>query len=131
MLCFVFLKVVVRKSLTEAGRDLAELVEQLLDIVKGLQSESHLPEPGPDNEVSMGGGGWEEGSARRGKDVPGVGLRTASTAATQTCLLLKDAMNLNLLPFSLLLHMDDRKFGMLEVRQGSFKRARFHPYPST
>lgn len=53
--CAAPLPVVVRKSFTEAGRDLAKLVEQLLDIVKDLQSQRHLPEPGPDNEAFSGG----------------------------------------------------------------------------
>ncbi|KAK2491004.1 hypothetical protein MC885_020457 [Smutsia gigantea] len=51
-------QVVVQKSLTEVCWDLAEL--------------RHLPEPGPDSEVSMEGGGREEGSEGRGKDVPGA-----------------------------------------------------------
>ncbi|XP_042823207.1 E3 ubiquitin-protein ligase RNF135 [Panthera tigris] len=41
-----------QKSITEAGHELEELVEQLVDLVRSLQSQTHLPEPGPDNEGS-------------------------------------------------------------------------------
>ncbi|XP_025707226.1 E3 ubiquitin-protein ligase RNF135 isoform X1 [Callorhinus ursinus] len=41
-----------QKSIPEVGRELAELVEQLVDIVRSLQSQRHLPESGPDNEGS-------------------------------------------------------------------------------
>ncbi|XP_032284703.1 E3 ubiquitin-protein ligase RNF135 isoform X1 [Halichoerus grypus] len=41
-----------QKSIPEVGRELAELVEQLVDIVRSLQSQRHLPESRPDNEGS-------------------------------------------------------------------------------
>lgn len=46
------LPAVAQKSITEVGCELAELVEQLIDIVRSLQSQRHLPESGPDNERS-------------------------------------------------------------------------------
>ncbi|EFB26160.1 hypothetical protein PANDA_000152, partial [Ailuropoda melanoleuca] len=46
------LKAAAQKSVTEVVRELAELVEQLVDIVRGLQSQSPLPESGPDDERS-------------------------------------------------------------------------------
>ncbi|XP_029782852.1 E3 ubiquitin-protein ligase RNF135 [Suricata suricatta] len=41
-----------QKSIAEVGRELEELVERLVDIVRSLQSQTHLPESGPDNEGS-------------------------------------------------------------------------------
>ncbi|XP_034883679.1 E3 ubiquitin-protein ligase RNF135 isoform X1 [Mirounga angustirostris] len=41
-----------QKSIPEVGRELAELVEQLVDIVRSLQSQRHLPESRPGNEGS-------------------------------------------------------------------------------
>nr|XP_055188622.1 E3 ubiquitin-protein ligase RNF135 isoform X2 [Nyctereutes procyonoides] len=46
-----------QKSIKEVGRELTELVEQLVGIVRNLQSQKHLPESGPENErstLSMG-----------------------------------------------------------------------------
>nr|XP_045745381.1 E3 ubiquitin-protein ligase RNF135 [Mirounga angustirostris] len=50
--CFVLLKAAAQKSIPEVGRELAELVEQLVDIVRSLQSQRHLPESRPGNEGS-------------------------------------------------------------------------------
>ncbi|KAB1266343.1 E3 ubiquitin-protein ligase RNF135 [Camelus dromedarius] len=41
------------KSIAEVGRELAELVEQLVDIVRSLQRQRHIPESGADNQVSI------------------------------------------------------------------------------
>ncbi|KAM8817137.1 E3 ubiquitin-protein ligase RNF135 [Rhynchonycteris naso] len=41
------------KNITEVGQELADLVEQLIDIVRNLQSQRHLPESGPDNELNI------------------------------------------------------------------------------
>ncbi|XP_057573250.1 E3 ubiquitin-protein ligase RNF135 isoform X2 [Hippopotamus amphibius kiboko] len=49
------LPVAAQKSVTEVGRELAELVERLIDIVRGLQSQRHLPESEPDNEALSDG----------------------------------------------------------------------------
>ncbi|XP_072603837.1 E3 ubiquitin-protein ligase RNF135 isoform X1 [Vulpes vulpes] len=46
-----------QKCIKEVGRELTELVEQLVGIVRNLQSQKHLPESGPENErstLSMG-----------------------------------------------------------------------------
>ena len=73
---FVLLKAAAQKSITEAGHELEELVEQLVDLVRSLQSQTHLPEPGPDNEGSTHSlVGTQPGG---GKGVPGAGLGTAS-----------------------------------------------------
>ncbi|XP_044777385.1 E3 ubiquitin-protein ligase RNF135 isoform X1 [Neomonachus schauinslandi] len=45
-------KAAAQKSIPEVGRELAKLVEQLVDIVRSLQSQRHLPESRPDNEGS-------------------------------------------------------------------------------
>uniref|UniRef100_A0A8C3WIL1 E3 ubiquitin-protein ligase RNF135 n=1 Tax=Catagonus wagneri TaxID=51154 RepID=A0A8C3WIL1_9CETA len=45
------LRVVAQKSITEVGRELAELVDQLVDTVGSLQSQRCLPESEPDNEL--------------------------------------------------------------------------------
>lgn len=72
MLRFVLLKAAAQESVTEVVRELAELVEQLVDIVRGLQSQSPLPESGPDDErsapsVSMvGSPGGESACGGRG-----------------------------------------------------------------
>ncbi|XP_058416314.1 E3 ubiquitin-protein ligase RNF135 isoform X1 [Diceros bicornis minor] len=42
-----------QKSITEVGRELSKLVEQVVDIIKSLQSQRHLPESGPDNDLSV------------------------------------------------------------------------------
>lgn len=41
------------KSIPEAGRELAELVERLVDIVRSLQKQRHLPESGPENKLNV------------------------------------------------------------------------------
>lgn len=46
-------RVAVRKSTPEVVHELAELVEQLVDIVRSLQSQRHLPESGPDNKLHI------------------------------------------------------------------------------
>ncbi|KAF3816648.1 hypothetical protein GH733_013996, partial [Mirounga leonina] len=46
------IKAAAQKSIPEVGRELAELVEQLVDIVRSLQSQRHLPESRPGNEGS-------------------------------------------------------------------------------
>lgn len=75
LFCFALLKAAAKKSITEVGPELVDLVEQLIDIVKNLQSQRHLPESGRDNELSSLG---TVGSAGRGKDVLGARLGTAS-----------------------------------------------------
>lgn len=72
MFYFALLKVAVRKSTPEVVHELAELVEQLVDIVRSLQSQRHLPESGPDNKLHILG---MVGSAGRGKDVAEGGAR--------------------------------------------------------
>ncbi|XP_074199157.1 mitochondrial Rho GTPase 1 isoform X4 [Camelus bactrianus] len=47
------LRVEAHKSIAEVGRELAELVEQLVDIVRSLQRQRHIPESGADNQVSI------------------------------------------------------------------------------
>uniref|UniRef100_A0A8C5VZX1 Ring finger protein 135 n=1 Tax=Microcebus murinus TaxID=30608 RepID=A0A8C5VZX1_MICMU len=42
-----------RKSIMEVGRELTELVEQLVDIVRSLQNQRRLAESGPDNELGI------------------------------------------------------------------------------
>lgn len=73
MFCFALLKVEAPKSSTEVDRELAKLVERLIDIVRKLQSPRHLLESEPDKEVSVLA---MVGSPGRRKDVPGVGLGT-------------------------------------------------------
>ncbi|KAF5916104.1 hypothetical protein HPG69_003178 [Diceros bicornis minor] len=51
--CFALLKAAAQKSITEVGRELSKLVEQVVDIIKSLQSQRHLPESGPDNDLSV------------------------------------------------------------------------------
>lgn len=72
MFYFALLKAAVRKSTPEVGHELAELVEQLVDIVRSLQSQRHLPESGPDNKLHILG---MVGSAGRGNDVAEGGTR--------------------------------------------------------
>ncbi|KAM5215775.1 E3 ubiquitin-protein ligase RNF135 isoform 1-T1 [Hipposideros larvatus] len=43
----------VQKSTPEVGHELGELVEQLVDIVRSLQNQRHLPESGPDNKLNI------------------------------------------------------------------------------
>ncbi|XP_012503728.1 PREDICTED: E3 ubiquitin-protein ligase RNF135 [Propithecus coquereli] len=43
----------VQKNIMEVGRELTELVEQLVDIVRSLQNQRCLAEPGPDNELGL------------------------------------------------------------------------------
>nr|XP_012593145.1 E3 ubiquitin-protein ligase RNF135 isoform X2 [Microcebus murinus] len=43
----------VQKSIMEVGRELTELVEQLVDIVRSLQNQRRLAESGPDNELGI------------------------------------------------------------------------------
>lgn len=62
----------VQKSTPEVGHELAELVEQLVDIVRSLQNQRHLPKSGPDNKMNILG---MVGSAGRGKDVAEGGAR--------------------------------------------------------
>nr|XP_008519702.1 PREDICTED: E3 ubiquitin-protein ligase RNF135 [Equus przewalskii] len=50
-----------KKSITEVGPELVDLVEQLIDIVKNLQSQRHLPESGRDNELSSPGTAFSGG----------------------------------------------------------------------
>ncbi|XP_044601378.1 E3 ubiquitin-protein ligase RNF135 [Equus asinus] len=50
-----------KKSITEVGPELVDLVEQLIDIVKNLQSQRHLPESGRDNELSSLGTAFSGG----------------------------------------------------------------------
>lgn len=47
------LRVEAPRSVTEVDRELAKLVERLIDIVRNLQSPRHLPESEPDKEVSI------------------------------------------------------------------------------
>lgn len=75
MFCFALLKAVAQKSITEVGWGLAELVERLIDTVRSLQSQRHLPESEPDNEMSILA---VVGSSGRRKDVPGGGARDSS-----------------------------------------------------
>ncbi|XP_053511667.1 E3 ubiquitin-protein ligase RNF135 isoform X1 [Artibeus jamaicensis] len=41
------------RSNTEVGQELAKLTEQLVDIVRSLQSQTQLPESGPDNKLNI------------------------------------------------------------------------------
>lgn len=59
--CFALLKAVASKSITGVGHELAELVEQLVDIVRRLQSQRHLPESGPDNKMNTLGMAFSDG----------------------------------------------------------------------
>lgn len=64
--CFLLLKAAAQKRIIEVVRELAELAEELVDIVKSLQSQRDVPESGPDNDrstLSMS----RVGSAPRGK----------------------------------------------------------------
>lgn len=63
------------RSVIEVDRELAKLVERLIDIVRNLQSPRHLPESEPDKEVSILA---MVGSSGRRKDVPGGGARDNS-----------------------------------------------------
>ncbi|KAB1266344.1 E3 ubiquitin-protein ligase RNF135 [Camelus dromedarius] len=63
------------KSIAEVGRELAELVEQLVDIVRSLQRQRHIPESGADNQVSILA---EVGSSGRGREGPGGGAMGSS-----------------------------------------------------
>ncbi|XP_036197496.1 E3 ubiquitin-protein ligase RNF135 isoform X3 [Myotis myotis] len=47
------MKAAAPKSIPEAGRELAELVERLVDIVRSLQKQRHLPESGPENKLNV------------------------------------------------------------------------------
>ncbi|EPQ14790.1 E3 ubiquitin-protein ligase RNF135 [Myotis brandtii] len=51
--CFALLKAAAPKSIPEAGRELAELVERLVDIVRSLQKQRQLPESGPENKLNV------------------------------------------------------------------------------
>ncbi|ELK01808.1 E3 ubiquitin-protein ligase RNF135 isoform X1 [Pteropus alecto] len=55
------LRAVASKSITEVDHKLAELVEQLVDIVRRLQSQRHLPESGPDNKMNTLGMAFSDG----------------------------------------------------------------------
>ncbi|XP_007935740.1 E3 ubiquitin-protein ligase RNF135 [Orycteropus afer afer] len=50
---FVLLKTEAQRSITEVGRELAELVEQLVDITRNLQSQRPLSQSEADNELSI------------------------------------------------------------------------------
>lgn len=75
MFCFALLKVEAPRSITEVDRELAKLVERLIDIVRNLQSPRRLPESEPDKEVSILA---MVGSSGRRKDVLGGGARDNS-----------------------------------------------------
>ncbi|XP_070249593.1 E3 ubiquitin-protein ligase RNF135 isoform X2 [Myotis yumanensis] len=47
------MKAAAPKSIPEAGRELAELVERLVDIVRSLQKQRQLPESGPENKLNV------------------------------------------------------------------------------
>ncbi|XP_055257351.1 E3 ubiquitin-protein ligase RNF135 isoform X2 [Moschus berezovskii] len=49
------LRVEAPNSITEVDRELAKLVERLIDTVRNLQSPRHLPESGPDKENLLEG----------------------------------------------------------------------------
>lgn len=66
MFCFGLLKAEASKSVTEVGQELAELVEQLVDIVRSLQNQRHPPESGPKNQLNILG---MVGSAGRRKNM--------------------------------------------------------------
>lgn len=70
MFCFALLKVEAPRNITEVGQELAKLTEQLVDIVRSLQSQTQLPDSGPDNKLNTPG---TVGSAGRGKVVGGGG----------------------------------------------------------
>lgn len=72
---FALLKVVTPRNLAAVGEELVELVEQLVDTVRSLQS--HLPtlELGPDPELSTLA---EVGLAGGGRCEGGAGLRADS-----------------------------------------------------
>lgn len=112
---FVLLKAVAQKSITEVGCELAELVEQLIDIVRSLQSQRHLPESGPDNERSTPSMSVV-GLTRRGKRVLGTGLGTASSWSHGNMLGIEGCNKSSSFTIFLLSHMDDQKCAMLEVR---------------
>ncbi|XP_053511669.1 E3 ubiquitin-protein ligase RNF135 isoform X2 [Artibeus jamaicensis] len=46
-------EVAAPRSNTEVGQELAKLTEQLVDIVRSLQSQTQLPESGPDNKLNI------------------------------------------------------------------------------
>lgn len=75
MFCFALLKVEAPKSITEVDRELAKLVERLIDIVRNFQSPRHVPESEPDKEVSILA---MVGSSGRRKDAPEGGARDDS-----------------------------------------------------
>ncbi|XP_036925658.1 E3 ubiquitin-protein ligase RNF135 [Sturnira hondurensis] len=58
--------VVAPRNITEVGQELAKLTEQLVGIVRSLQSQTQLPESGPDNKLNIpgtvGSAGREEGA---------------------------------------------------------------------
>nr|KAF6416994.1 ring finger protein 135 [Molossus molossus] len=61
------IKVTAPKGIPEVGHELAELVDQLVDIVRSLQNQRHLPESGPENKLNTLGmafsGGVDHSSA--------------------------------------------------------------------
>ncbi|XP_036125397.1 E3 ubiquitin-protein ligase RNF135 isoform X1 [Molossus molossus] len=60
-------RVTAPKGIPEVGHELAELVDQLVDIVRSLQNQRHLPESGPENKLNTLGmafsGGVDHSSA--------------------------------------------------------------------
>ncbi|XP_069917179.1 arf-GAP with dual PH domain-containing protein 2 isoform X9 [Oryctolagus cuniculus] len=56
-------RVVIPKSLTEVGEELTGLVQQLVDIVRSLQSQRRPLEPGPDGGLSAEGA-WKSQKLR-------------------------------------------------------------------
>ena len=72
LFCFALLKVAAQKSITEVGRELAELVDQLVDTVRSLQSQSCLPESEPDKDLRTLA---SVGSSGRRKNGPGGGAK--------------------------------------------------------
>uniref|UniRef100_A0A4X1TI24 E3 ubiquitin-protein ligase RNF135 n=1 Tax=Sus scrofa TaxID=9823 RepID=A0A4X1TI24_PIG len=71
------LRVAAQKSITEVGRELAELVDQLVDTVRSLQSQSCLPESEPDKDLRTLA---SVGSSGRRKNGPGGGAKDSPLA---------------------------------------------------
>lgn len=126
---FVLLKAAAQKSIAEVGQELEGLVERLVDIVGSLQSRTHLPESGADDEGSPPG---LVGAARRGKSMlGGTGDSAQLEQPSGTCLEVEGCSTSSYVIIFLWSDVFERKRGMLEVRQGSVRWAMPHPQPCT
>ena len=118
MFCFALLKVAALKNVTDIGEELAKLAEQLVDIVRILQSQTELPESGPDNKLNISG---TVGSDGRGKVVGGwgggwAGLGTASNWSNMNMFAVEGLTKSQSFTTLFTAQQDGWKFGMLEVR---------------